>query len=761
MAKRAKRDGEKVASGRRSTPGLTPPGSPVTASGYDAQKTRAHDRQAEQSRSGRDIGPPPKCKNPRRRAKSEKCLRTFCETYLKARFPLPWSQDHLDQLREIQRVVTDGGLQAIAAPRGDGKTTRLEAGVLWGVLTGRHSYAVLLTATAAHAPKRMHSIKQELLRNDLLLEDWPEVCYPIRAMGGISNRCTGQLSEGVSTSMAWGKRQIVLPTIPGSRCSSAILECAGLLEATRGLNYATSAGVIARPTVALIDDPQTNRSARSKIQSEERETAIAAGIIHLPGPDKTISALLSCTVIQQGDMADQLLKREIHPEWHGVRKKLVYSMPSNTALWDEYAELYRQDMAAGGDGSKATKFYRANRKAMDAGGEVAWSHRKAVGEASALEHAMRLLIRDRSSFFSEMQNEPEADTSAETVQMLTAEQIAAKVNGFERYKIPVGCNRLTWFVDVHKEVLFYAVIAWQEGFTGYIVDYGTWPRQAAVYFDLRHARQTIDNSAEITATTMEGKIAQALDCLFAELSGRIWRCEDGSELPMAKGLVDANWGDSTNTVYDVCRQAHRKHGLSVMPSHGVSFGPSKRPISRWERRSVKGQVGDEWHIPPPSRGRAIRHVLFDANRRKSFVHRRLATPVGDPGSLTLFHAPSARHRLIAEHLTAETGVRVSGPYGSLTEWRLTPGRDNHWLDCISGCCTAESMLGGKLKPSITRASSEPVPQPASTASRSAKRQAATDEVGGEPETQQAKSQETPARRVAKPKAPKRVKYVSL
>ena len=44
-------------------------------------------------------------------------------------------------------------LQAIAAPRGDGKTTRCEVGVLKAVLSGQHPYGVLLTATQKMSPK--------------------------------------------------------------------------------------------------------------------------------------------------------------------------------------------------------------------------------------------------------------------------------------------------------------------------------------------------------------------------------------------------------------------------------------------------------------------------------------------------------------------------------------------------------------------------------------------------------------------------------
>ena len=33
-------------------------------------------------------------------------------------------------------------------------------------------------------------------------------------------------------------------------------------------------------------------------------------------------------------------------------------------------------------------------------------------------------------------------------------------------------------------------------------------------------------------------------------------------------------------------------------------------------------------------------------------------------------------------------------------WNLQPGRDNHWLDCLSGCCIVESILGGQVAPRL-------------------------------------------------------------
>ena len=47
-------------------------------------------------------------------------------------------------------------------------------------------------------------------------------------------------------------------------------------------------------------------------------------------------------------------------------------------------------------------------------------------------------------------------------------------------------------------------------------------------------------------------------------------------------LVDANWGSSTDVVYQFCRQS--AHAGIVMPSHGRFVGASSQPFSEYKRR---------------------------------------------------------------------------------------------------------------------------------------------------------------------------------
>ncbi len=74
----------------------------------------------------------------------------------------------------------------------------------------------------------LDSIKMELDGSDLLAEDSPEVCHPIRCLEGIDNRCSGQLYKGERTHIGWTASEVILPTIPGAKASGAIIKVAGI-----------------------------------------------------------------------------------------------------------------------------------------------------------------------------------------------------------------------------------------------------------------------------------------------------------------------------------------------------------------------------------------------------------------------------------------------------------------------------------------------------------------------------------------------------
>ena len=661
------------------------------ARSYEDRRNAERDRQAEQSLAGRDIGQLPEVVNPDRKAACERNFQLFCESYFPETYSLAWSPDHLKVIEKIETAVLRGGLFALALPRGSGKTTITESAALWSMLYGHREFVVLIGATESAALELLDSLKTELEVNERLAEDFPEVCYPVAQLEGIANRCAGQLYKGERTRITWTSNEIVLPTIEGSRASGIIVRVAGITGRIRGMKFKRSDGRNVRPSLVVIDDPQTSESAGSLEQTRKRVRVLAGDILGLAGPGQKISGIMPCTIIRPGDMADIILNRNTHPDWNGEKTRMVYRFPTNMKLWEEYAEIRAEALRTEGNFQKATEFYLANREAMDAGAEVSWEARFNHDEVSALQHAMNLKFQDEAAFQSEYQNDPLPDDTADD-SLLSVDEICAKINGLARRRVPLKCDRLTMFVDVQKALLFYVVIAWAEDFTGAVIDYGSWPDQHRHEYSLADANPSIQTL--FPKAGFEGALYAALSALTDECLGREWEREDGAVLKIERALVDANWGQSTDVVYQFCRQS--SHAGVILPSHGRYVGASSKPMTEY-RKQQGDRLGFNWMIPNVAGKRAIRHVIYDTNYWKSFIHARLAVPVGDKGSLTLYGRIPGAHQLFAEHLTAEYRVKTQGRGRTVDEWKLKPqSHDNHFLDCVAGCAVCGSMLGASL-----------------------------------------------------------------
>ena len=661
------------------------------ARSYEDRRNAERDRQAEQSLAGRDIGPLPEVVNPDRKAACERNFQLFCESYFPETYALAWSPDHLKVIEKIETAVLRGGLFALALPRGSGKTTITESAALWSMLYGHREFVVLIGATESAALELLDSLKTELEVNERLAEDFPEVCYPVAQLEGIANRCAGQLYKGERTRITWTSNEIVLPTIKDSKASGIIVRVAGITGRIRGMKFKRSDGRNVRPSLVVIDDPQTSESAGSLEQTRKRVRVLAGDILGLAGPGQKISGIMPCTIIRPGDMADIILNRNTHPDWNGEKTRMVYRFPTNMKLWEEYAEIRAEALRTEGNFQKATEFYLANREAMDAGAEVSWEARFNHDEVSALQHAMNLKFQDEAAFQSEYQNDPLPDDTADD-SLLSVDGICAKINGLARRRVPLKCDRLTMFIDVQKALLFYVVIAWAEDFTGAVIDYGSWPDQHRHEYSLADANPSIQTL--FPKAGFEGALYAALSALTDECLGREWEREDGAVLKIERALVDANWGQSTDVVYQFCRQS--SHAGVILPSHGRYVGASSKPMTEY-RKQQGDRLGFNWMIPNVAGKRAIRHVIYDTNYWKSFIHARLAVPVGDKGSLTLYGRIPGAHQLFAEHLTAEYRVKTQGCGRTVDEWKLKPqSHDNHFLDCVAGCAVCGSMLGASL-----------------------------------------------------------------
>ena len=526
---------------RRKSGGFKP--KTLTAAGYDAHRAEMARRSAAQSAEGRDIGEIPKPAHPEQ-----------IETYFPELFSLGWSDDHLRVIEKIEQSVLRGGLFALALPRGSGKTSLCETACIWAMLYGHRKFICLIGATETAADEMLASIKVELETNELLQEDFPSACYPVACLEGIAARCNGQTCNGERTRIKWTNNELVLPTIKGSVSSGIIIRVTGILGRIRGMKFKRPDGKSVRPDLVIIDDPQTRESASSIEQNRKRLQTLNGDILGLAGPSKKISGIMPCTVIRSGDMADTILDATKNPEWNGEKAKMLYVMPKNMKLWEEYNAIREESLRNDGNFERATQFYIENREAMDEGAVVGWKERFNHDEVSALQNAMNLLFRDEVSFAAEYQNEPLSENIGDET-VLSADFIAGKLNGIRYLTIPLDATCLTMFVDVQKTSLWYTIMAFSDTFSGYVIDYGTYPEQQSRRYTLASLRTKL--SDVFPNAGLEGQLYSALNHLLDEHLEKVYLREDGTPMKLNFSMIDANWGEATNIVYQVCLTSGR------------------------------------------------------------------------------------------------------------------------------------------------------------------------------------------------------------
>jgi len=624
------------------------------------------------SEYGRDIGELPPVKNSLRKAKAIKSFKYFCEEYLEKVFYNPWSSDHLKAIKKIQKAVVRGELFALAMPRGQGKTALCHAALIWAALTGLHEYIFAIGATKEKAKQIIENLKTELSTNELLLEDFPEVIYPITKLENQARRCEGQLYQGKQTHIVWQADKIVFPLIPGSKSSCCCIETAGITGNIRGPLFKRPDGRMVRPSLVLPDDPQTDASAKSPDQCRKRLGLVNGAILGMAGPDKKIAGLMPLTVIEQDDMADQVLNTKKHPEWQGERCKLVYKFPSNLKMWDKYREILNDSFRQGLGKELATEFYKKNRQEMDRGSKVAWEHRFVEDEISAIQYAMNLKFRDEAVFFAEYQNEPMNENESDP-EKLTPDDIMLRLNGLKRGIVPHGTITTVSFFDPGADKIHYTVMTFKEGFTGAVIDYGIHPK------GLKSLRDG--------GLSIEAGIKKGLEFLDQTVVRKDYYGEQGDTYRIELCLIDE--GYMPEAVQDFCR------GKSAiyMPSIGLGIGPDQVPIP--ERKKKVGEtLGWNWmrrKIP------GLWRILFDASRWKTFGHRRFLIAKGETSSITLWGEVSSFHfEWAVQVASSERKQPKQGRSGRTVDmWYHNPNVPNHFFDNLTGCLVAASVVGIK------------------------------------------------------------------
>jgi hypothetical protein len=171
----------------------------------------------------------------------------------------------------------------------------------------------------------------------------------------------------------------------------------------------------------------------------------------------------------------------------------------------------------------------------------------------------------------------------------------------------------------------------------------------------------------------------------------------GSPRDRQQVLPDQVWidaGYTTQVVYAFCREA----GMRFRPA--VGRGASQQRSQWYNRPTQTGSVckfiGEGYHANQLEAEQLLL-LEIDADHWKTWVHQRLATPMGSPGAMTLFKTAQPQdHLSLAKHLTAEVKTEefVAGK-GTVVKWERLR-RQNHRFDALYNACAAAHSCGVKL-----------------------------------------------------------------
>ena len=615
----------------------------------------------------------------RKREALESCLATWFRHFFPHSFTMDFSSDHLEVIADIEESINRGRQKAVAMPRGSGKTTMMEAALIFAAITGKRRFCFILAADLESAKNIVASICIALQYSDELHEYYPEVTTYFRCLEGSALRAHGQIgADDMLTMIKMAKDRIVLPKVEGSRASEVVIRCAGITGGFRGAFYAATSGERIRPDLLMIDDPQTKESAGSVKQCQDRLATIKGDCLGLAGPGKTISCMVACTVIEEGDLATMLLDKTLMPEFQGSRMALVYEWPTaHETLWlEHYMPMYLDELRDGEGHAESTHYYESNRAEMDAGSRVAWDQRFVDGvELSAIQHAYNLMAQvGEDAFYAEYQNAPKSRTVA--LYDVDARLVGSRVNGFPKYSMPEDVEALVATIDINYSGLHFAVVGYKGEYTGYCVEWGCFPGVR---------QKLVPNSKDLTDAEIESLIWEGLTKLTKMLTERQYV---RGTTRIGLELLTVDCGRWTKLVTDWCKQARFK-GLRILPARGYAN-------TKYKQTNVVGKfAGDGWHIADWKSGKIISRVLcHNADTFRAKMQRSFLKEPGGPGTLSLYGEDPREHRYIAEHASAEQIQEIiEGEIYDVYVWTIKPGTHNDLGDALAGTFPAAALMG--------------------------------------------------------------------
>jgi phage terminase large subunit GpA-like protein len=256
-----------------------------------------------------------------------------------------------------------------------------------------------------------------------------------------------------------------------------------------------------------------------------------------------------------------------------------------------------------------------------------------------------------------------------------ASALTTRVSKLPKGLAPQFTKFITVGLDIGKFLAHWIAVAWCEGATGSVIDYG-----------------------RIEVPSADLGVEQAVMVALREFKDLVlagWTIEGRENEQAVPNQVWIDAGYMTPVVYEFCRKAADKRFLPC-----VGRGANQQRQQIYNRPTQLTQttrfIGRDFHINYLQAER-INLVEINADYWKTWVHQRLTQPLDKPGAMTFYHAPPEMHLSIAKHLTAEAKTEefVAGK-GVIVKWECIR-RSNHFFDALYYAAAAGWYCGVRLE----------------------------------------------------------------
>jgi phage terminase large subunit GpA-like protein len=240
-----------------------------------------------------------------------------------------------------------------------------------------------------------------------------------------------------------------------------------------------------------------------------------------------------------------------------------------------------------------------------------------------------------------------------------------------RGRVPAGAGRITIGIDCGKYLLHWTALAWSQHATPHVIEYGR---------------------VEVPTAEMgeERAVLTALRMFRDGIHKDGWPADERMR-QASLVTVDAGWHQ--DIVLEFCAESQNFLACKGFGIRQIATGrqAGDKTEAGWMVKWAPSGSGYELLVHPAHTAKLL---SVKADYWKTWLHARIATPVGQPGAFSLHGGGD--HLGFAKHLTAEKKVEefIAGK-GLVARWDQV-NRNNHFLESTCLACVAGHVAGERL-----------------------------------------------------------------